>query len=406
MPPKPLPKARPKAGGKPSGPVIEEIELGNVKIGKQGIVPVGEQTQQMPKTVNIDDLALVKELGAGAQGSVCLYRHKTTREKFAVKKISLHGKEQHIMKAVAGEVSTVFMEPSPYAIKLYNGFLRDGHLMLVMEYMDFGNLEELLAVKPRLPESAASYLAAQVVNGLAQLHTKQNFAGVKDGSKKRQIHRDIKPANILLSRRGDIKLADYGVAATADTIGVASFVGTQTYMSPERIRGQRYGTPSDIWSVGIVVAQALRGGFPFESSEKSFMALLKEVTTTEQIKLPSDCTAEAQSFIDACCRQDPEQRSTAQDLLKHPWITKYNTASSMEHEPPVQQPSEVEEFTREGSSIIPESPMCEGKSGFVSLLKTVNDSVTNRPQLDATVIPRDNSTVLSESGNQEPEKTN
>ena len=371
----------------PRAPVAEEVELGNIKIGKSGIVPVQGDETQFPPTINIDDLALVKELGKGAQGTVALYKHKQTREKFAVKKISLAGHEKTGLQTVAAEISTVFMEPSPYAIKLHNGFLREGQLLLVMEYMDFGNLEELLAAMPKLPEAAASYLAAQVVNGLAQLHRKQQFAGVKDGTKKRQIHRDIKPANILLSRRGDVKLADYGVAATADTIGVASFVGTQTHMSPERIRGQRYGTASDIWSVGIVVAQALMGHFPFGNSEKvGFMALLKEVTTTEQIKLPEGATPEAQSFVDACCKQDADARSSADVLLEHPWIRRYNAASGMT-QAPTNGSMDNEGVTRETSSVlIPESPTCEGKTAFTSTLAGLDAVTSNRPQLSTTIV--------------------
>ena len=311
----------PGARGTQAQSAPTEFIIGNVKVGYNGIVPVKAE-DALPPTVNIDDLVQVRELGKGACGSVSLYRHATRhQELFAVKKINIHGKDN--MSMVAAEIRRVFVTPSPYAVRLHNGFLRNNQLLLVMEYMDWGNLEELLEVQPQLPEPCVSYLAGQLLHALAHLHKKQTV--VDAASEKRQIHRDVKPANVLLSRQGTVKLADFGVAASADTIGVASFVGTVTYMSPERIKGQRYGVSSDVWSVGIVIAQALLGQYPFQAPTGGFMALLKEVTSGQQTRLPPGSSPEAQSFIDACLRQEPEERPSAESLLGHPWITRWET---------------------------------------------------------------------------------
>lgn len=293
-----------------------EVQLGSIKVGRNGIIPLDESIP--PPNVNLDDLVNCGELGAGAHGSVSLYRHKTTKEKYAVKKINVSSKSQ-AMSMVAAEIRNIFVEDSQYSVKLHNGFLREGFLYLIMDYMNGGNLEELLKIRPKMPPHLAAYLAKQVLSALNQLHTKHRVVDAQ--KEKRQIHRDIKPANIMLSKQGDIKIADFGVAGSADTIGLASFVGTATYMSPERIKGQVYGTPSDVWSLGIVIAEVLRGKYPFESAGTGFMQLLKQVTSGARVIIEED--ADAQNFVDLCLQQDSTQRPSAGQLLEHPWIVQH-----------------------------------------------------------------------------------
>jgi serine/threonine protein kinase len=328
MPAPPLPKPirrNPVVSAAPTSAQSDapsEMTLGSLRVGHSGISFANPDDSGIlpPIIVALDDLVFVRELGKGASGTVGLYKHKITGDKFAVKKINVTGKTSRDAVAGAAEVRNVFATPSPNAVRLFNAYIRDGHLLLLMEYMDGGNLEELLEKQPQLPEPAAAYVATQLLQALASLHRKQ--AGVDHSKEKKTVHRDIKPANVMLSKDGEIKIADFGVAGSADSIGLASFVGTATYMSPERIKGQRYGTESDIWSVGIVIAQLLLGRYPFKSVNGGFMALLKEVTTTHRLELPEadHFTPAAQDFLDMCLKQDSAQRETADTLLQHPWI--------------------------------------------------------------------------------------
>lgn len=337
LPPKPK-RAPPTAASsaspaQQSGSTPHEMTLGTLRIGYHGITFASpDDSGQLPPTlVSLDDLVFVRELGKGASGTVGLYKQKSTGDRFAVKKINVMNKKPQDTPTGAAEIRNVFATPSPNAVRLFNAFVRDGCLLLLMEYMDGGNLEELLDKQPVLPEAAASYVASQILAALANLHRK---ASVVDHQRERKtVHRDIKPANVMLSRDGEIKIADFGVAGSADSIGLASFVGTATYMSPERIKGQRYGTESDIWSLGIVVAQLLLGRYPFKSVSGGFMALLKEVTTTQRLILDGNFSPEAQDFVDQCLKQESTQRAPAAVLLEHPWITRFSPAKTGEESP-------------------------------------------------------------------------
>jgi serine/threonine protein kinase len=332
--PAPLPKpvSKAKVAPKPvQDPAPREMTLGSLCVGYHGITFANlDDSGQLPSNmVSLDDLQFVRELGKGASGTVGLYKHRNSGERYAVKKINVANKTSRDASVGAAEVRSVLAAPSPNAVRLFNAFVREGHLLLVMEYMDGGNLEELLERQPKLPENATSYAASQLLQALASLHRKQ--AVVDHQTERKTVHRDIKPANVMLSRDAAIKIADFGVAGSADSIGLASFVGTATYMSPERIKGQRYGTESDIWSLGIVTAQMLLGRYPFRSVNGGFMALLKEVTSTQRLSLEGEFSPEAQDFLDLCLKQDSAQRASADALLNHPWITKHNVDSSGMH---------------------------------------------------------------------------
>ncbi|EPY35736.1 mitogen-activated protein kinase kinase 1 [Strigomonas culicis] len=367
MPPK-LKRLPPKPTQTPA-PAAEEDDLtvGNIRVGPDGVEFTGEGDFHVPRPdLNIDSLKRVRQLGKGTQGNVSMYKTVDDTSVFAVKKIVIPcTADSRLRQTVAAELRNIFSEKSnEYTVQLYNAFYRHGALRLVMEYMDWGNLEELLAIPDlKVPESVCAFITSQMLHALEILHTKSNIVTEPNPNKTvKQIHRDIKPANVLLSTDGVAKLADFGIATSAETIGVNSFVGTATYMSPERIQGRRYSTPSDIWSVGVVVAQVLLGQYPFMSVEKGFMALLREITAVESLPLQerTGCSAEAQAFIDKCLKQSPDDRATATELLQCPWIV---------------QNREV------------------GQQAMVALLKTIGDS--NRQMNGTNAWPTMNCSMLS-----------
>jgi mitogen-activated protein kinase kinase len=139
----------------------------------------------------------------------------------------------------------------------------------------------------------------------------------------RIMHRDIKPSNILVNSRGHIKLCDFGVSSELEGSVAETFVGTGTYMAPERIQGAQYTVKSDVWSVGLTLMELAIGKFPFHSDNadepggpQGILDLLQQIVHEPAPKLPpSDAFPEIlHQIIAKCLMKDPAQRPTPQEL--------------------------------------------------------------------------------------------
>jgi mitogen-activated protein kinase kinase len=143
----------------------------------------------------------------------------------------------------------------------------------------------------------------------------------------RIMHRDIKPSNILVNSRGNIKLCDFGVATETVNSIADTFVGTSTYMAPERIQGGAYTVRSDVWSVGLTVMELAVGRFPFDASDSSagdrasagpmgILDLLQQIVHEPAPKLPkSDAFPPIlHEFVAKCLLKKPEERPTPREL--------------------------------------------------------------------------------------------
>lgn len=140
------------------------------------------------------------------------------------------------------------------------------------------------------------------------------------------MHRDIKPSNILVNSRGGIKLCDFGVSGELINSIADTFVGTSTYMAPERIQGDRYTVKSDVWSYGLSIMEMAIGRFPFSSSEgiedgdcapAGILDLLQQIVHEPAPKLPkSDAFPPIlEDMIQRCLSKNPDERPTPQELF-------------------------------------------------------------------------------------------
>ena len=160
----------------------------------------------------------------------------------------------------------------PNTISVYDfGATLDGELYYVMELLDGRDLARIIAEEAPLPLDRTVRLAAAAARGLAEAH----HAGV--------VHRDVKPANLFVSGQGHeehLKVVDFGLAAIITDGGARltseGLTGTPAFASPERIRGDRGGPATDIYSLGGVIFEALTGRLPF-TAESSMGLLFKHL---------------------------------------------------------------------------------------------------------------------------------
>lgn len=147
----------------------------------------------------------------------------------------------------------------------------------------------------------------------------------------RIMHRDIKPSNVLVSSRGHIKLCDFGVSGELVNSIADTFVGTSTYMAPERIQGAKYSIKSDVWSVGLTIMELAIGRFPFDASDATagdrasqgpmgILDLLQQIVHEPAPTLPqSDAFPPIlDQMIQKCLLKNPDDRPTPRQLYVGP----------------------------------------------------------------------------------------
>ncbi|KAL0482760.1 mitogen-activated protein kinase kinase [Acrasis kona] len=268
--------------------------------------------------LRLEDLQQTTLLGQGASGVVYKALHRPTGKILALKDISVFDAEKR--KQIIKELQTLYSSSCPYLVAFYGAFYSDGSISIALEYMEGGSLADVCRLSGSIPEGILSKIFYQVLQGLRYLH--------KD---KHVVHRDLKPSNILMNESGEFKITDFGVSAEVDnTQGeCATFVGTCTYMSPERLEGYKYSFASDIWAIGIAAAECALGSFPFVKDNgtpvNSFWELLSHIKTKEppQLKTSQGFSPELCDFVNGCLKRNPRERVSVQNLLDHPFIKFY-----------------------------------------------------------------------------------
>src|SRR5215210_80501 len=155
----------------------------------------------------------------------------------------------------------------PNIVSIYDrGRSEDGAYYIAMEYVPRGTLKDRMVRNGALAPGVAAGVAFQIADALQAAHEN----GV--------IHRDIKPQNVLVTRTGDVKVTDFGIARAASSplTQTSAVLGTAGYMSPEQAMGEPVGPPSDLYSLGIVLYEMLTGGLPY-SAENPIALAMKHV---------------------------------------------------------------------------------------------------------------------------------
>lgn len=269
-----------------------------------------------PGNARMKNYKRVARIGAGNFGSVYRAFDLETNDVVAIKVIDLEQVDEEI-EDIQKEIAALSDCNCKQVTKYFCSFIEGHELWIVMEYLGGGSLADMLkATNEGIDQKYVPLLLKEIFTALNYMH------------EEKKIHRDIKCGNILLSKDGNVKLADFGVVGQlSDTIQKRkTTVGTPYWMAPEVIKGSTYDQSADIWSVGITAIEMVKARPP--RHELHWMKALMEIPHQPPPALEGDFSDELKEFVSRCLRKNPSERMTAAECLEHPYIANADTKNT------------------------------------------------------------------------------
>ncbi|XP_010320022.1 mitogen-activated protein kinase kinase kinase 3-like isoform X1 [Solanum lycopersicum] len=212
------------------------------------------------------------------------------------------------LKQLNQEITLLSQISHPNIVQYYGSESRGDKLSLYLEYVPGGSILKLLQEYGPFEEQIIKSYTRKILSGLVFLH-ERNIA-----------HRDIKGANILVNAKGEIKLADFGMAKHINSCCLMdSFKGSPYWMAPEQVVKDAGGSSVavDIWSLGCTIVEMATAKRPYEGATA---ALFKQADGKDSPEIPRNLSDDAKSFLKLCLQRNPSRRLTAVQLLHHPFL--------------------------------------------------------------------------------------
>jgi serine/threonine-protein kinase len=245
---------------------------------------------------------LESKLGSGGMSTVYLALDQTLQRNVAAKVLHREMSDQpDQLERFRREARAVARISHPNVVSVIDaGNDEDGHPYIVFEYVDGETLKQRIDRYGRLPLDEAAAYAIEVGRGLQSAHLAH------------MVHRDVKPQNVLIDTEGRAKVTDFGIALSMEADGLTKtgrVLGTTDYVSPEQAMGKAVDDRSDIYSLGILLYEMLRGEVPFKAETLVGVAMkhVNDPMPDIQSSRPGTSSALA-AVIERATQKDPKKR--------------------------------------------------------------------------------------------------
>ncbi|KAG8055740.1 hypothetical protein GUJ93_ZPchr0001g30933 [Zizania palustris] len=260
------------------------------------------------------ELRRIRTLGRGASGAVVwLASDDASGELVAVKSAAGVGGAAEQLRREGRVMSGLC---SPHIVPcLGSRAAAGGEYQLLLEFAPGGSLtDEAARNGGRLDEGTIRVYAADVARALAYLHGNS------------LVHGDVKARNIMVGADGRAKLADFGCARRTDS--AQPIGGTPAFMAPEVARGEEQGPAADVWALGCTVIEMATGRAPWSDMDNILAAIHRIGYTDAVPEIPAWLSPEAIHFLSKCFTRNPRDRSTATELLEHPFLASASASAA------------------------------------------------------------------------------
>ena len=269
-------------------------------------------SQNLEAEPKLNDFIVMKELGSGSFGHVLLAQHKITQAKYAIKAIDKRSRVNiQEMPYFIREIEIMYRVHHPNVVKLFGHFEDNNYCYFIMEYMPGGNIYSIVQRTHVVTLQEIASIMKDVISAVYFLHHMHP----------KIVHRDIKPENVLLDQGNHAKLTDFGWSNYMEGgIKRTTVCGTPVYLAPEIINNTGHDEHVDIWCIGVLLFELIVGRPPFSGETEQ---AVRYNIARMRINWPRNLDKDAADLISKILKYNPEQRISLEQMLLHPFFTKY-----------------------------------------------------------------------------------
>lgn len=253
----------------------------------------------------VGNYKIIEQIGEGSFGKVYLACHRPTHRKVVLKTSDKN--DPNVVREVFYHRQFDYL----YITRLYEVIVTETKVWMALEYCPGKELYEHLLVLKRIPLDECSRLFSQIVGAIYYAHSLNC------------VHRDLKLENILLDKKGNAKLTDFGFTREcACKSQLDTICGTTVYMAPELTQRRSYdGFKIDIWALGVILYTMINGSMPFDEDDevKTKWKIVNEMPKINDHLVSPD----AKDLIEQLLAKDPNERPSIEKILAHPFLQPY-----------------------------------------------------------------------------------